>query len=461
MTRATARDTSRSVALNALLEVAAGEHSNVVTPELLRSSSLEPRDRAFVTELVNGTIRWRRLLDHALAPLSNRPLQQVDTRVLEGLRLGAYQLRIGVKPHAAVSETVDAVAQKSPRARGFVNAVLRRLADLDGNWPEPVGESDRDIGIRSSHPDWIVRRFRASFGDDVAHAILELDNEPARMVLRPNPLHSDPTALRRELEEAGGSVTAGRLVPGALTVTGVGDPAALAAVSSGRATPQDEASQAVADAVPLPEDGVLLDMAAAPGGKAGALAERIATRPPAGTGRRRPLVAASDVDRRRLGRVSEAVDRLGLTDIVSMVADARRMPCRGGSVPVVLVDAPCSGLGVLRRRTEARWRIAHTDIEGMVEVQRKLLDEAERVVAVGGHVVYSVCTLTEEETLGIDEWLAVRYPTLVALDNPVPNGLEAPWRPHGRGALLLPTSAGSDGMFIVVLRKAARSERVA
>ncbi|MEZ5169762.1 MAG: transcription antitermination factor NusB [Acidimicrobiia bacterium] len=456
------------MALDALLEVASGAHSNVVTPELLRSSSLGPRDRAFVTELVNGTLRWRRLLDHALAPLSKRPLHDLDAPVLEGLRLGAHQLRIGVRPHAAVSETVDAVAQRAAQARGLVNAVLRRLAD-QGSWPVPTGGSDRAVGVRTSHPDWIVRGFRESFGPDVAQRILDLDNEAPRMVLRANPARTDASELCRELEAAGGEVVPGRLVPGAVAVSGLGDPAALDAVSAGRATPQDEASQVVAAAVPLPDSGAVLDVAAAPGGKSTALGERVAT---AGYAEgRAPVVVASDIDGRRLTRVGEAAERLGLGGVARMVADGRQLPFADGAAPVVLVDAPCSGLGVLRRRPEARWRVTHTDIGGMVAVQRRLLDEAERVVSVGGHVVYSVCTLTDEETLGVDAWLAQRHPMLVAVDgvavdDVVPDAARrgraaSPWMRHGRGVLLLPTAVGSDGMFAIVLRKEQNRQRVA
>lgn len=439
------------MALQALLAVDAGEPSHVATPRLLRSSDLDARDRAFVTGLVAGTLRARRTLDHALIPYLDRPLSRLDADVREGLRLGAYQLRAGVAPHAAVSETVDAVAARRPRARGFVNAVLRRLADV-GEWPVPEGDTDTDVGIRTSHPDWIVRRLRASFGDVQAQAILDLDNQAPTMMLRPNPLRADPLradaeALRAELEAAGGSVNAGTIVPEALAVRGVGDPSVLDVVASGRASPQDEASQAVAEAVvgavlrARGEDGhsVVVDLAAAPGGKACAIAERLPGR---------SMIVAADIAQQRLRWVTDAIARLDLTNVVVLCSDGSRLGLRDGVADAVLVDAPCSGLGVLRRRPESRWRIEQGDLGAMAERQRALLVEGARVLRHGGTLVYSVCTLSDEETLDIDSWLAREHGELEAI-----RIVDAPWRDHGRGSLLLPTDAGTDGMYVLALQK--------
>ncbi len=432
--------TSRAVALRALLAVEDGGWAHVVTPRMLRASDLAPRDRAFVTELVAGTLRWRRLLDHRLAELSTRPLDRLDPPVRAALRLGAYQLRVGVAAHAAVGATVAALPRRSSRARGYVNAVLRRLAALGTEWPLPTGDDATSVGIRTSHPDWIVATFREELGAEAADALLALDNTPPWVTLRPNP-RTDTAGLRAELEALGAHVEPGALMERSLRVRGIGDPAALAAVSEGRATPQDEASQAVADLVGATGAARVLDVAAAPGGKATAIAERLDDR---------GAVVAADLAPGRLSLVRAAARRLELADVPAVVADGRACPVRPGSLDHVLVDAPCSGLGVLRRRADARWHTGRDDVPRLVALQQAMLDEAADAVREGGVLVYAVCTLTAAETVEVDAWLQRARPDLVAVDPP-----PFPWRPHGRGALLVPTARDTDGMFVARYRREA------
>ena len=241
-------------------------------PRALRSSALEPRDRALVTDLVYGTVRMQRALDALLAKVSNRKITSLDPPVRAALRLGAYQLLIGVPAHAAVGETVGVV---DPRARGFANGVLRALARTGPPFPLPSGNDVASIAVRTSHPDWIVRAFVGAFGADDALATLELDNEPPPVTLRVNPMLTDTESLSAELRAAGADVTPGSLVPGALLLRHTGDLSGLPAIAEGRATPQDQASQAVV-AVLDPQPGErILDLASAPGGKATASAERM------------------------------------------------------------------------------------------------------------------------------------------------------------------------------------------
>jgi 16S rRNA (cytosine967-C5)-methyltransferase len=189
---------------------------------------------------------------------------------------------------------------------------------------------------------------------------------------------------------------------------------------------------------PQPRDTVV-DAAAAPGGKSTAIAERVGAR-----GR----VVACDVHPGRIRLVASARDRLGLDRVFPVVADGRALPVRTAFADRALVDAPCSGLGVLRRRAELRWRIRPADVPGLVALQRDLLRDAARVVRPDGVVVYSVCTLTAEETTGVDAWAERELPQLVA--EPPPG---APWRARGRGAVLLPHDAGTDGMYVLRLRR--------
>jgi 16S rRNA (cytosine967-C5)-methyltransferase len=364
------RPDARAVAVEALVRIdQGGAYANLVTPSLLDGSGLDARDRRFVTGLVYGTVRMQRACDW----LAERFLaREVEPAVRAALRVGAYQLAfLGTPPHAAVDATVS-VAPK--RARGLVNAVLRRVADAPRDWPND--------GIRLSYPDWIVDRLRADLGAEVGTAALEAMNEPGGVDERDD-----------------GYV-------------------------------QDRASQWVADHVGAQPGERVLDLCAAPGGKATRLAATGA------------WVVASDLNPVRLGLVRANRDRLGL-ELTLVAADGRRLPHRAGTFDRVLLDAPCSGLGALRRRADARWRITPDAVDRLARVQRELVDEAAAVVAPGGRLVYSVCTLTTAESSEVARHIDAHHDDLVRADPPAP-----PWEPWEGGGRLLPQAEGTDGMAV-------------
>jgi 16S rRNA (cytosine967-C5)-methyltransferase len=280
----------------------------------------------------------------------------------------------------------ETVALASGRTKGLVNAVLRKVADAG----PPRAEDWPDDATRLSYPDWIVERLVEDLGRDLALAALATMNESPKVTVRED-----------------GYV-------------------------------QDEASQRVAALVGAGEGERVADLCAAPGGKATWLAGD-------GAG----VVAAGDVNPTRTGLVADNARRLGRAAVAPYVGDGRRAPFRPGTFDRVLLDAPCSGLGVLRRRPDARWRVSPEDVDDLVALQHELLDEAARLVRPGGHLVYSVCTLTTAESEGIDRWLIGAHPELEP--EPAP---EEPWAPLGRGARLLPQSIGSDGMYVLRLRRA-------
>jgi 16S rRNA (cytosine967-C5)-methyltransferase len=363
---------ARALALDALDRIdPGGAYANLVLPELLRTSGLADRDRHFATELVYGTTRQRRACDHIVDRFLTRA---VEPQVRNALRLGAYQLHhLGLAPHAAVGETVELVPR---RARGFVNAVLRRVAEAPVSWP--------DDATRLSYPDWVVDRLRRDLGDaDALGALETMDRAPV------------VTA------RADGYV-------------------------------QDLASQWVAEAVGAQAGERVLDLCAAPGGKSLVLAA---------SGAR---VVAADAREGRVGLI--VANAAGRADLDVVVADGRRPPFAAGPFDRVLVDAPCSGLGVLRRRPDARWRIEPDAVERLAALQCDLVDAAVERVRPGGLLVYSVCTLTDAEGPGVDAHLARRHPSLVP--EPPPD----PWRPVGRGGRLLPQDADTDGMYLLRLR---------
>lgn len=426
--------TARVVALDALVRVDDGAYAHVVVPAMLAQTNLSDRDRAFATGLVYGTVRSQRRLDDLLERVVKRPLKRLDAPVLAALRLGAYQLLHDTPPHAAVASTVDAVGARSPRARGFVNANLRALTRLPQPWPEPS-----DDAVALSYPDWLVARLTHELGADDARAALVAMNEPAAVTLRPDPRRLTAGALAEELRAVGAEVEIGRLVPDAVIVGGVGDPGRLAAVADGRATPQDQGSQAVV-AVLAPEPGErIADLAAAPGGKATAIAERVGAD---------GAVVALDLDAGRVRMIDGARHRIGLPHLFPVVADGRTPPLREASFDRVLLDAPCTGIGVLRRRPDARWRLRAEAVDELATLQRALLAAAAPLVRPGGVLLYSVCTLTAAETIAVDQWAATALSGFVALPPP-----GAPWRPHGRGALLLPQAAGTDGMYVLAFQR--------
>jgi 16S rRNA (cytosine967-C5)-methyltransferase len=372
---------ARAVALDVLDRIDGGAYANLVLSGALERSGLSGADRRFVTELVYGTTRMRRACDYLVDRFLARP---VEGRVRNALRLGAYQLAFaGVPAHAAVGETVQAAPR---RAGGLVNAVLRRVASAPVEWP--------DDATRLSVPDWVLARLDADLGLEDARGALAAMNEPATVT-----------------ERADGYV-------------------------------QDPASQQVAAAVGVEPGERVLDLCAAPGGKATALA--------AAAGRVR--VVAADVRPRRAVLVAANAVRLGVADRVAVVAaDGTRPPFPPGAFDRVLVDAPCSGLGTLRRRADLRWRVEPEAVDRLAALQGRLLAAAADLVRAGGTLVYSVCTLTAAESTAVDEALAGERPDLVPLDPP-----GEPWRPWGRGAILLPQAEGSDGMCLVRYRRQAR-----
>jgi 16S rRNA (cytosine967-C5)-methyltransferase len=368
-------DRAREIALNALVRIERDEaYANLALPSALGRSRLSQRDRAFVTELVYGTIRMRRACDWLVDRFVDRDLD-VATRNL--LRMGAYQLHfLGTPAYAVVSTSVEL----GGRARRLVEAVLRRVADTEPEWP--------DDATRLSYPDWIVDRLVHDLGRADALAALELMNQAPTVNERPD-----------------GYV-------------------------------QDLASQWTAAFVGAQAGERVADLCAAPGGKATAMAETGA------------FVAAGDVRPSRAALVRDNAVRVGAKGVAAFVGDGRHPPLRAADR--VLVDAPCSGLGVLRRRPDARWRVSPGAVERLTVLQKELLVAAADLARPGGHIVYSVCTLTNAETTDIDEWLGHTRPDLVAAPPP-----GEPWAPIGRAARLLPQSADTDGMYVLKLKRRA------
>jgi 16S rRNA (cytosine967-C5)-methyltransferase len=445
--RAAAYDVLKAVRVDAA-------YTNLVLPHVLREYGLSGRDAAFATELASGTIRGQGTYDAVLAACVDRPLAKVEAKVLDALRLGTHQLlAMRVPTHAAISTTVDLVRAKVGQGPvGFTNAVLRRVAEHDhSGWMVRVAPTD-PVGFSSvaySHPRWVVEELVAAVGEAEATDLLAADNRAPQVTLVARP----GLASVDELVAAGG--TASSQSPYAV-VLGSGDPGAVPAVTEGRAGVQDEGSQLAALALagaPLEgRDERWLDLCAGPGGKTALLAALAAER-----GAR---VLANERQHHRAGlvRAGTRAVRDGMLGVVT--ADGTRPSWGSGTFDRVLVDAPCSGLGALRRRPESRWRRTPKDVEELVPLQRALLEAALDAVRPGGVVLYATCSPVLAETRGVveaglagrpDVTLEDTYAALASVDG-VHLDADRSAGPLPGTVQLWPHRHGTDAMFLALLR---------
>ena len=361
---------ARKVAIDCVRRIDEYEsYANIVLVNAFKKSNFEQRDKNLITEIVCGATRMQRALDWAV----DRYLMKPPPAALRAsLRIGAYQLLYTrIPPHAAVSTTVEASSRKN---RGVVNAVLRRVAEgLPIKWPNE--------SIRLSYPDWLIELVESEQGVREGQGMLEHMNI------------SPPVTQRDD-----GYI-------------------------------QDLSSQWVVENIDIQPKEMILDMCAAPGGKATAMASKGA------------FVVASDLHHSRSRRIAENIKRLRTNQVFQVTADGVQ-PCFAESMfDKVLVDAPCSGLGVLHRRADARWRIKQADIDNLATLQLELLRSAKNLVKSGGELIYSVCTITEAETSNVVESFTKSVDGLspVAINDPR-------WRKKDSGAFLLPQDHGTDGM---------------
>jgi 16S rRNA (cytosine967-C5)-methyltransferase len=433
-----ATDRARLVAFDVLRAVADQDaYANIELSRLLRERRLSGRDAALATELVGGTLRMRGAYDAVIDQLVE---QRLDEPVRDALRLGTHQLlSMRVPTHAAVGTTVDLVKDRiGRRPSGLVNAVLRKIGGrtLD-EWL-----AGRPVAERLSHPQWVVDELgRALARPDELEALLRADNDRPTVTLVARP----GLATREEL----GGTPLG-VSPYAVQLEG-GDPGGVAAVREGRAGVQDAGSQLVAVVLTRAEldgpDARWLDVCAGPGGKAALLAALAAQ-----SGAR---VLANERQPHRARLVAQATRACG-TGILGVIAgDGTRPAWRTGSFDRVLVDAPCTGLGALRRRPESRWRRRSGDVAALVPLQVELLWAALDATRAGGVVVYATCSPVVEETAGVLNAVLAERPDarLEPAVDLLPEVVDAE-SAHVPGAVQLwPHRHGTDAMFIAVLRK--------
>lgn len=448
--RPPAEDPARRVALDVLRAVRERDaYANLILPELLRRNRVTGRDAALATELAYGAARAQGMLDEVITACLDRPLSKVDGMVLDCLRLGTYQLlRTRIPEHAAVGSTVDlARADAGSPASGFVNAVLRKVSEKDeeGWFAELAPDRDADpigyLALRHAHPRWIARAFAEALGDkgtELEAALAADDARPAvHLVARPGEISADELA----------AITGGDVAPyspyGVHLPSGGGDPADSEPIRERLAAVQDEGSQLCA--VALTRAGLAgpherwLDLCAGPGGKAALLGALAAV-----SGARVDAVEQAPHRARLVERATEGLP------VTVHVADGRAPGLEPG-FDRVLVDAPCTGLGALRRRPEARWRRRPSDVADLTKLQSELVASAFDLLRPGGVLAYVVCSPHLAETEGVFGQ-AARHANAEILD-----GREFfPDVPHlgdGPYVQLWPHRHGTDAMFCAMARK--------
>jgi len=448
-------DPARRAALDTLREVRARDaYANLLLPQLLRERRITGRDAALATELAYGACRSIGLLDQVLDACIERPLSKVEPELLDVLRLGCYQLlRTRIPAHAAVDSTVDLVrAEQGSRVTGFVNAVLRKVSERDEEaWmaelaPDAAKDPIGNLAMREAHPRWVARAFADALGttgDELRDALAADNERPAvHLVARPGEITAEELA----------AMTGGEIAPyspyGVRLAAGAGDPAGLEPVRERLASVQDEGSQLCGIALTRPAvegaDERWLDLCAGPGGKSALLAALLGI-----SGGRLDAVEKAPHRARLVERSTEGLP------VTVHTGDGRQPASLGfapGTFDRILVDAPCTGLGSLRRRPESRWRRQPSDVGELTKLQRELLLSAIDLLRPGGVVAYVVCSPHLSESIGVVADV-IRRTGVTALDARESFPADMPDLGEGPYVQLWPHRHGTDAMFCALLRK--------
>ena len=423
----------------------------------VRDVLIDDRDRALVTEISTGTLRWMAALDRVIEQVAARPKERLDDEVLAVLRLGAYQLLYldRVPAAAAVHESVNLVKRVGKAsASGLVNAVLRHIASTADDPPlppEPGPSATREarlayLSVTCSHPRWLIERWLDRLGFHRTQEWVRFNNRPPALTLRTNRLRTTTAALARQLAEYDVRTEPTRFASDGLTVL-AGNPIRTPLLEQGLFLVQDEASQLVAELTAARPGERVLDACAAPGGKTTALAAAVGE-----TG----TLVASDLRPARVQLLSRTLERTGAAGVRVVRLDLRHPPFQ----PVfdcVLVDAPCSGLGTVRRDPEIRWRRQPLDLVRFATEQLAMVAHAARVVRPGGRLVYATCSSEPEENADVVDAFLANHPTFEAVHAdqvrpPLSQGLRDTLDHHGRLATT-PDAHGLEVFFAAVLRR--------
>ena len=385
---------ARIAAYETILTVGAGRADLPSALARSRTKLTDERDRALAGEIATGTLRWQGAFDHVIEVFAGRPPARLDPEILAILRISIFQLlHLDRVPAAAVVNDAVELAGKAGKrsAAGFVNALLRRVSRERAQLPLPTAPPIDLLVITLSHPRWLAARWLARYGAEAAEAWERFDNTPAPLTLRANTLKTTRDALAEALRGAGVLTTPARFATQGLVVSS-GNPLLTPLAHTGVFFVQDETSQLVGEFAGAAPGERILDACASPGGKTTQMAAAVGD---SGT------IVAADVRGRRLDLLSRTVAQAGAARVRIVQANARAVPPFRDIFDAVLVDAPCSGLGTIRRDPDVRWRRTQGDLAELATAQREMLTQLATVVRPGGRLVYSTCSSEPEENEAI------------------------------------------------------------
>ncbi len=444
-------DPAREAALKILYEInEKGAYSNIALNKYFSSEELREIDRSFVTELVYGTIKWKLTLDRVIAAYSNIKMEKLSPWILNILRLGAYQIlqMTRVPDSAACNESVNLAGRYGHKASaGFVNAVLRNIAKNGAQIAIPSKEKDLTgyLSVRYSYPKWLAEKYVGLFGSEFAESLLDAGNGSPELTLRANTLRVTPEELIEELKKEGVEAAAGKYVREAVVLKSTAAVAKLKAFQDGLFQVQDESSM-LPVTVLAPEPGeTVLDACSAPGGKATHMAQLM---------QNRGMIVARDVHEHKLKLIDSAADRLGINIVKSELHDAT-IPDRPHEKAFdrILLDAPCSGLGIIRRKPDIKWARETKGIESITKLQKTVIQAVSAALKPGGVLVYSTCTVLPEENEEIIRSFIENNQDFIEED--IAPLLPAELAVHATGGALqlYPNRDGVDGFFMARLRR--------
>lgn len=435
----------RDAALSILMEINQNQaYSNLLLNRTIKKYDIDPKDRGLLTELTYGTLQHRLTLDYYLEPFVKGKL---DPWVRELLRLSIYQIVYLTKipPHAVVHEAVEIAKRRGHKGiSATVNGILRSVLRKGVRPIEDIKDDIERMSVETSHPAWLIERWVNQFGKEEALAMAHENNHPARMTARVNSLKATVEEVMTALAKEGIEASRGEVMPGSIQASS-GSLANTGAFAEGLLTIQDESSMLPVLALDVKPDMKVLDMCAAPGGKTTFIAEKMND-----TGE----IYAHDLHEHKLSLIESNANRLGIQSIITKSGDSRELESTYGpaSFDRILVDAPCSGLGVIRRKPEIKYNKTEQDLKSLTEIQGQLLDTAYRLLKDDGVIVYSTCTIEYDENEGMVRSFLEKHPdmTLSTLDTLA--GIDS-LAIKDDLLQVLPQHFGSDGFFVAAFHK--------
>lgn len=442
--------TAREVALEVLLAVDMQDaYSNLALQSALARHPLSAKDTALATEIVYGTVQRLNTLDYRIQPFLKQPLAKLDPWVRNLLRLSVYQLDYleRVPDFAIINEAVEIAKRRNSRLSGFVNGVLRSLLRSGlAKYPSAVKDPLRHVSLLHSHPEWLVEEWAAQYGMEQTIAICQANNSRPSLSLRVNRLRNTREELLQALAEEGVEARPSDVSPDGVVLSAGIDVTRLQPFRDGRCTVQDESSMLVAPCLD-PQPGMrVLDACAAPGGKTTHLAELM---------RDQGEIVAADIHPHKVELIRTATARLGMQTVRPTTGDILDLLPNLGKFDSILLDAPCSGFGVIRRKPDIKWRKTQSDVAAIQSVQLELIRKTADALRSGGVLVYSTCTIEEKENGEIIRTFLKERPDfrIETLRPYLPETVAARSLSEEGWVQVLPHHFGTDGFFICRLRK--------